>query len=247
MEAVIVDLQPREVTGKAVKRLRKDGIVPAVIHDHGKDSVNVQLEYQLAHNTFVKAGRHHPVQISAQGKKYTALIRNVTRDARYNSITHMVFNAVKANEKVEAEIPIKPRYAEDNDSSPAERAGLIVLTNLDSLKVKALPKDLPDNLEYDAEKLVEIGDHVTVADLKIPSNVEIEAADREHTIATVYEPSALQAKNDALAGEAAEEDVEKVESEHESTLVEGDQKDEPRPGGKQEKEDNSQARNPEKK
>jgi large subunit ribosomal protein L25 len=246
MDSIIVALQPRDVTGKAVKRLRKEGIVPAVIHDHGKDSVNVQVEYQTASNAFSKAGGHHPVQISAHGKKYTAMIKSVTRDARYNAITHMVFNAVKANEKVEAEIPIKPRYAEGDESSPSEQKGLIVLTNLDAVMVKALPKDLPDQLEYDAEKLAEVGDHVTVADLDIPANVEIDI-EPEHAVATVYEPSALQAANDAAGGTADEKDAEKVESDHESTVVEADQKDEPRPGGKQEKEDNSQAQNPDKK
>ena len=82
---------------------------------------------------------------------------------------------------------------------PAERASLIVLTNLESVEVKALPKDLPDVLEYDAEKLVEIGDHVTVADLIIPAGVELETP-LEHAVATVYEPSALQAANDAGGG-----------------------------------------------
>jgi large subunit ribosomal protein L25 len=239
MEDVSVTLEPRQVRGKAVKHLRKDGIVPAVIHDHGKESVIVQGDYQLIYKAYVSAGRHHPVELSADGKKYTALIKSVTLDPKYNSITHVVFNAVKANEKVEAEIPVRPRYAEGDDSTPAERASLIVLNNLETVQVKAFPKDLPDALEFDAEKLVEIGDHVTVADLIVPPGVEIETP-LEQSLATVYEPSALQAANDAAGGSAEPEDVETVESEHESTAEEGSQKDEIRPGGKEEKEDKSQ-------
>ncbi len=165
MESIVLELKPREVTGKKVKNLRKQGIIPAVIHDHGKDSVVVQVDYQAAHKVFVSAGKHHPVQLTAHGKKYTALIRSITRDPKYNSISHIVFNAIKANEKVEAEIPIHAKYAEGNDASPAERQGLIVLGNLETVQVKALPKDLPDFVEYDGEKLVEVGDSVTVADL----------------------------------------------------------------------------------
>jgi large subunit ribosomal protein L25 len=245
MDSVSLALEERKVTGKAVKHLRKAGLVPAIIHDHGKDSVVVQVDYQAAYKAYVAAGRHHPVEISAGGKKYTALIKSITFDPKYNSITHIVFNAVKANEKVEAEIPIHPRYDEGNESTPAERASLIVLTNLETVHVKALPKDLPDFIEYDAEKLVEVGDHVTVSDLNVPAGVEIET-EPEHAVATVYEPSALQAANDAAAGTADEEDVEEVESEHESTAEEGTQKDELRPGGKEEKEDKSQGHNPEK-
>jgi large subunit ribosomal protein L25 len=246
MDSVSLTLETRDVTGKAVKRLRKDGVVPAVIHDHGKESVVVQADYQAIHKAYLAAGRHHPINVSANGKKYTALIKSVTFDPRYNSLTHVVFNAVKANEKVEAEIPIRPKYDEGNESTPAERNSLIVLTNLESVKVKALPKDLPDALEYNAEKLVEVGDHVTVADLVIPDGVELEV-DPEHAVATVYEPSALQAANDAAGGSADEVDASEVESEHESTAEAGTQADEIRPGGKEEKEDMSQGHNPEKK
>jgi large subunit ribosomal protein L25 len=246
MDSVSLALDKREVTGKKVKRLRKEGLLPAVIHDHGKPSVNVQVDYQVAYHAFLAAGRHHPVLLTANGKKYTAIIKSVTRDPKYNALTHIVFNAIKANEKVEAEIPIHPRYAEGNDVSPAERAGLIVLTNLETVQVKALPKDLPDAFEYDGEKLVAVGDHITVADLTIPADVEVETA-ADHTVATVYEPSALQAANDAAGGTADEEDAENVESEHESNAEEGTQKDEIRPGGKEEKEDKSQGHGPEKK
>lgn len=245
MDSITVALEPREVTGKKVKQLRKQGIVPAVIHDHGKESVVVQVEYQAANKAFMTAGKHHPVQITAHGKKYTAIIRNVTRDPKYNSITHIVFNAIKANEKVETEIPIHAKYDEGNDVSPAERAGLVVLVNLEAVQVKALPKDLPDNLLYDGEKLVEVGDSITVADLEIPSGVEVETS-ADHAVATVWEPSALQAKNDSLAGEAEAEDAATVESEHESSAEEGTQEAELRPGGKEEKEDKSQGHNPEK-
>lgn len=239
MDSIVLELLPREVTGKKVKNLRKQGIVPAVIHDHGKDSVVVQVDYQVAHKIFMSAGKHHPVQLTARGKKYTAIIRSVTRDPRYNSISHIVFNAIKANEKVTAEIPIHAKYAEGNEISPAERQGLIVLSNIEAVQVKALPKDLPDFVEYYGEKLVEVGDSVTVADLIIPSGVEVDTPE-DHAVATVWEPGALQAKNDALAGDAVAEEAETVESEHESSATEGTQEPEMRPGGKEEKEDKSQ-------
>jgi large subunit ribosomal protein L25 len=156
----------------------------------------------------------------------------------------MVFNAVNRNQKVEAEIPVRPRYNEGNESSPAERSGLIVLSQLETVQVKAIPTKLPDYLDYDAEQLVEIGDHVTVADLIIPEGVEIET-EPEHAIATVYEPSALAAANDAAGGDAQAE-VEGVESENGSNAEEGTQSDEIRPGGKKEFEDKSEAQKPEK-
>lgn len=202
-DQITLQLNPRDTLGKGVKRLRKDGIVPAVIHDHGKESTHVQAEYQSLYKVFVRAGKHHPVDLAVGDKKFTALIKNVTFDPRLGTITHIVFNAVKGNEKVDAEIPVRARYAEEHDNTPAERSGLIVLSQLDVVAVKALPRNLPDELTYDAEKLVAVGDQVTVSDLEVAEGVEIQT-EAEHVLATVFEPIALAAANEEAAGDAEE-------------------------------------------
>ena len=202
-DSITLALQPREVQGKKVKHLRNEGTLPAVIHDHGKPSINVQGDYVTVHKVWLKAGKHHPVELTAGGQSYTALIKDAAFDPRKHRLTHVVFNAVDRNQKVEAEIPLRPKYAEGNESSPAERSGLIVLSQLESIEVRAIASKLPDFLEYDAEKLVEVGDHVTVADVIVPSGVEVETS-LDHSIATVYEPSALAAANDAAGGDAEE-------------------------------------------
>jgi large subunit ribosomal protein L25 len=244
-DQITLAVETRETIGKGVKRLRRDGIVPGVIHDHGKDSVHIQAEYQALHKVYVTAGKHHPVQLSAGGKKYTTIIKSATFDPRYNSITHIVFGAVAANEKVDAEVPVHPAYAEGNDASPAERAGLIVLAQATTVAIKALSKDLPDQLTYDAEKLVQVGDQITAADLVVPSGVELEV-EPEYVVATVFEPSALAAANDDAGGDAQAGDENRVESENESAAEEGTQADEIRPGGKEQKESKDEGRNPEK-
>lgn len=202
-DSISLELQPREVMGKAVKHLRRDGVVPAVIHDHGKDSIHVQGDYVAMFKVWQQAGKHHPVELTAGDLHFVALIKNADFDPRKHRLTHVVFNAVDKNQKVEAEIPVRPRYAEGNEASPAERSGLIVLSQLDAVEVRAIATKLPDFLEYDAETLVNIGDHATVGDLIVPEGVEIET-EASHTIATVYEPSALAAANDAAGGDAEE-------------------------------------------
>ncbi len=198
-DSINLTLAPRTITGKAVKHLRKQGKVPAVIHDHGKDSIIVEGDSLTLLRAYQQAGKHHPIDIETNGKQYTAMIKTVEFEPRKHQLNHVVFNAVAANQLVEAEVPIEPRYAEDNNASPAEKAGLIVLNNLESVEVEALPKDLPDVIYFDAEKLVEVGDHLSVADLIVPANVTIKT-ESSHAIATVYEPSALAAANDAAGG-----------------------------------------------
>jgi large subunit ribosomal protein L25 len=204
MEEISLELEKREVTGKSVKHLRAEGQVPAVIHDHGKESIIVSGPYLALLKAYQKAGRHHPVSVKADGKQYTALIKSAEFDPKRHELRHVVFNAVEANEKVTAAVPVRIRFAEGNESTPAERASLVVLNQLDEVEVEAVPSKLPEVLEFDGEKLVEVGDQVTVADLVVPAGVVVKA-DPAHPLATVFEPAALQAANDAVGG--TEEDA----------------------------------------
>jgi len=205
-DTISLAVEARTVSGKAVKHLRKDGVVPAVIHDHGKESILVQGGYLDLMRAYQQAGKHHPIELKTPSASYVVLIKTAEFEPRKNQLTHLVFNAVDKNQKVEAEIPIHAQYAEGNESSPAERAGLIVLTQLDAVEVRAIASKLPDVLYYDAEKLVELGDHLTVADLTLPEGVEL-ITDENHAIATVFEPSALAAANDAAGGDATADEA----------------------------------------
>jgi large subunit ribosomal protein L25 len=230
-EKIELTLEPRTVSGKAVRQLRRDGVTPAVIHDHGKDSILVQGDRQLLLKAYLQAGKHHPIALKAGGKNYTALIKTVDFEPKKHTIRHVVFGAVTANEKVEAEVPIHPAYAEGNEASPAERSGYLVISNVSTVIVEAIATNLPDELTYDAEKLVEVGDNITVAELKVPSGVEIKT-EPETVIATVYEPSAIAAANDAAGGDAEESSPE-VPTENGSPADDVDsQAEENQPGGK---------------
>jgi large subunit ribosomal protein L25 len=209
MDELAIVLEKRDVTGKAVKRLREQGLVPAVIHDHGKESIIVMGNYMDLTKAYHKAGKHHPVSLKADGKSYMALIKKVDFSPKKHEMTHIVFNAVKANQTVTAEVPVQIQLDEENDATPAERAGLVVLHQLETVEVEALPKNIPDALFFNGEKLVEVGDHATVADLVVPDGVTVKA-DADHPLATVFEPSALQAANDAAGGT----DDEVTETEH---------------------------------
>lgn len=202
-DTTTLEVQPRDTIGKGVKKLRASDIIPAVVHNHGKESTHIQMDYQTFAKAYRLVGRHQPIELHIGSDKQIAMVRTVTYDPRLNNFTHVVFNAIKANQKVEAAVPVKPRYEGENESSPAERSSLIVLAQLTEVQVRALPRNLPEEIFYDAEKLVEIGDQLTVADLEVPEGVEIET-DPEHVIATVFEPSALAAANEAAAGDAEE-------------------------------------------
>ncbi len=199
-EDILLTLEKREVVGKAVKHLRREGQVPAVIHDHGKESLHVMAPYLDILKAYQHAGKHHPVSLKVGTTEHLALIKDVDFDPKKHQLRHVVFNAIKQNETVEAEIPIII-----SGDIPAEIANLMVLKTLDHVTVEAFPKDLPDELTIDGAKLAEIGDRVTVADLQVPSGVTIKD-DAELMIAVVEEPRVQEEPEaeEAAEGEGAE-------------------------------------------
>ena len=229
-DKITLKVDARDVHGKKVKQLRRDGIVPAVVYGPGMEPVTVQIDQVVMSKVYAAAGKHTPVHITLDGKKKIAMIKDVEVDNVKRRINHVSFHAVRQNKPIEAEVPIR---LVGKGESEAEKAGLIVLQTLDTIEVKALPLDLPDALEVSIAHLKEAGERIIVSDIKIPENVEIvdnddgrsdedmseeeiEAAEANNimnqVVASVWEPSALQAQNEAAAGEA--EDESEVESEN---------------------------------
>jgi large subunit ribosomal protein L25 len=200
-----VKLQQRTVVGKGLNHLRRDGVVPAVIHNHGQESVHVMAPETELTKVYLAAGKHHPLNLEVGSEKYLALIKDAHFDPVKRRLQHVVFQAIRQDEAVEAEVPIRIE-----GDIPAEKVGLMVLHQLDSVEVEALPKDLPDELVVSAEKLAELHDKLTVADLQVPSGVTV-ITDSEHPIATVVETRAMvaeEAEAEPAEGEVGEEGAE---------------------------------------
>lgn len=200
-DTITVELQERTAVRKGLQNLRSQGLVPAVVHNHGEASMHVAGEYTVLNKVYSQAGKHHPVQLKLAGKQHLALIKDVDFEPTKHRMRHVVFQAIKQNEAVEAEIPVN--FAEDIEI-PAEKKSLLVLKQLDHVQVKALPKDLPDELTVDPSTLAEVGDSLSVADLKVPAGVTI-LTEPENQIAIVEMPKDQIAEADAAAASLAED------------------------------------------
>jgi large subunit ribosomal protein L25 len=195
-DSITLKVEERTVEGKAVKQLRAAGLIPAVIHDHGKESRIVMAPHNEIQKVYQQAGKHHPLSITLGKDSYMALIKDVDFDPKKNMLRHVVFNAVKQDEKVETEVPVHLV-----GEIPAEKTGLMVIRSLDHVDIEALPKDLIDSLEVDATSLVAIGDKVFVSDIKPPAGVTI-LTEPEHPIAAVEETKAQMSEDAAEASTA---------------------------------------------
>lgn len=193
-------LSEREKIGKGLNALRSEGQIPAVIHNHGQPSILVMASEKELMQVYKEAGKHHPLNLEVGSDKYLALIKDVHYNPVKHRMQHVVFQAIRAGEKVEAEIPVHLE-----GEIPAEKAGLVVLHQLDTVTVEALPKDLPDEIIINTSGLIEIHDKLTVADLKAPAGVTI-LTEAEHPIATVVETKAQisEESEEEAEGEATE-------------------------------------------
>lgn len=192
---ITLTAQKRELLGKKVKQLRTDGQTPAVVHERGKDSVYVSVPALDFSKAYHAAGKHHAIKLDVDGKKYTTLIKEVVNAPASSSVLHAVFQAIKEDEKVTAEIPLKL-----TGEIPAEKASLLVINNLDHVTVEALPKDLLDVIEVDASSLEEVGNKLHVSDIKLPDTITVKT-EPEQVIATVEMPKDQIAEADAALAE----------------------------------------------
>jgi len=199
-DKVILTVEERTILGKKVKQLRKQGFVPAIVYGSDMQATAVQAETVAATKVWRAAGKHQPVEITLGGKKQLAMIKSADVQPVKRSLRHLSLHVVKGNEKVETEVAV---HVKDSGETPAEKAGLVVLTTVDSVQISALPKNLPDAVEVPGEKLVDAGDHLTVADI-LPIDGVTVLSDPEQIVVTVYEPGALAAANEATGGDATE-------------------------------------------
>jgi large subunit ribosomal protein L25 len=204
VQEISLKLAERTAVGKKAAKLRKEGVIPSVVYGGKSKAVATQSPRMETTKVARVAGKHTPVHLTIDGKKKLAIIKNIDIDPVKHSVRHIAFHTVKQNEAIVTEVPI---VLTGTGESAAEKAGLVILQAIEKVEIKAKPADLPEALEISVAGLNTDEDKLTLADLTLPENVVFADADQDMdlVIANVYEPGALQAANEAAAGEAESE------------------------------------------
>ncbi len=195
-------LEKREVTGKKIKSLRASGLIPSVIYGE-KTPVLTSSEYVATEKVLEKAGYHSPIDLDVAGKKQLAIVKNVQIDPVSRKIVNVEFQAISADEVVEATTPIVIVNFEASDASKIYHFAMTQA--MEEIDVKAKPADLPAELTVDASALKDVDDKITIADIKLPKGVELadKELDSEQVVASLYDPAAEAAEREAEAAEPA--------------------------------------------
>ena len=192
-------LDKREKTGKKLKGLRAEGLIPSVVYGAG-EPVLTASEYVATEKVLLEAGYHSPIDLTIEGKKQLAIVKDVQLDPVSRKIVNVEFHAVSANAAVEATTPIVIINFEASEASKIYHYAMTQA--LEEIDVKAKPADLPKELTIDAANLKEVDDKLVLSDIVLPAGVEL--ADKEmsgdQVVASLYDPAA-----EAAAREAEEE------------------------------------------
>lgn len=178
--------QKREITGRKIKKLRKEGILPANISGRDIESITIQVPTREFMKVYSEVGETGVVNVKIDSKEVPTLIHNVHTDPVSDLPLHADFLQVNLKEKVTATVPL-----EFVGEAPAEKEGVgIVVHQMREIEVEALPTDLPESIEVDISGLSEVDQAIHVSNLKVDrSKVEIKEEDPERIVVSVSAPT----------------------------------------------------------
>lgn len=184
MEKVKLQVNKREATKKAVKKLRLQNLVPAVLYGRGKENLNLEL----SQHDFEKIIREHGttsillLEIEGDGQK-NVLIQELEHHPVTGVVTHIDFYEVSMTEKITTVVPL----VFVGDSVAVIELGGSLITNKDEVEIECLPSNLPHNIEIDISVLADFDSAIHIKDIKVPEGVEIKD-DPEEMVAAVEAP-----------------------------------------------------------
>jgi large subunit ribosomal protein L25 len=216
MEKVVLNAVRRDVIGKQVKALRREGKLPAVIYGRHTEPINILLDTHTASLTLGRMTSSSLVTIAVDGQEFPALVREKQRDYIKNRLLHVDFLAVSLNENIRASVSVNFVGV----SMAVKDYNAVLVTNLQSLEVECLPTDLPERIDVDISVLARPGDGIRVKDVVVSDKVRL--LDDPDTMVAV----ATFAKVEEEAPVAGAEGVAPAESEPELAVERGKKEEE---------------------
>ena len=168
-EEVLINAEKRNVTGKQVKALRRQGLLPGVIYGRHIEAFPIQMDAHDASLILDKLTASSLITIDVDGEKFNVLMRDRQRDVIFGDLLHVDFLVVSLTEKLRATVELKLV----GEAPVADNPEVVVTQVLNAIEIEALPQDLPEVIEVDISTLETVDDEITVADLDLGENIAI--------------------------------------------------------------------------
>lgn len=163
MDILKIPTQPRSGSGtRPAGKLRKQGLIPAIVYGHKKAPVQLSLK----HDVIESALRHHVrlVELELPGGNETALIKEVQHDYLGKGILHVDFARVDKDEKIVIEVEVELK-----GTAPGTSAGVLDQP-LHVLKVECLAAQVPESIRVNISAL-QLDQAIHVKELVLPPGV----------------------------------------------------------------------------
>lgn len=189
----------RTTLGKKSRRLRKDGLIPAVLYGKKVKSIAVAVGYKEFEKIYREAGESTLVSLLIEGKEQGAekenavLFRDPIRHPLTQAFMHVDFYQVPMDEEIRISIPL----VFENESLLVKNGEAVLAKNIYTLEIIALPRDLPHEIKVDLSKLQTIDDMILGKDLALPPGVRV-AAGENFVIASLTLPEAEEVAPEAV-------------------------------------------------
>ncbi len=205
MENLELVAEVREIKGKQVKKLRRQGWIPAVLYGPRRDPVALKVEERALVRLLRQAGIGHLISLRVPGAdgSFTTLIREVQRDHISRRILHVDFQEVVMTEKLVTEVPI----VFEGEAPVVERGAGVLVYGISSVEIECLPGDLIPAVTVDLSVLEEVDQSIHVGDLEVPEAVHIRTDPTEWVVRVLPPRVVAEEAEEVEEEEAAEVEV----------------------------------------
>lgn len=166
-EKIVLEATKRQLTGKQVEQLRRQGIIPAVLYGPEIPPMPIQVNWLELRPTLTQASGSKILDLNVDGETFTVLVREVKRRPIRNDVMHVDFIRVRMNVIMRTEVPITLI----GDIAALEKKGVILIHETTSVNVECMPIDLPSVIHVDISGLKDAGDVILASQLPQISGV----------------------------------------------------------------------------
>ena len=207
-------VKTRQELGKKAKHIRNRGSIPAILYGYGVEPKPVEVDSRVFEKVWKEAGETSLVSLKLEdGSERTVLIHDVSQDVLRDIPVHVDFYAVRMDRELEADIPL----VFTGEAEAVKSLGGILVKVIHELPIRALPKDLPHEIEVDISALRTFEDQIFVKDILLSQGVElrvepdqvivlVEPPRSEEELAAMEQPAEVSLENIELAGKKEKEE-----------------------------------------
>ena len=203
MSVLTLSANSRSVTGRKVRRLRPEGIIPVVIYGGGDPPRNAQVEDAEFERVLRDGGNSQLVKVDLEGEDINVLVREIQRHPVRHNLLHADFYTVNMSETQQVSVPLVTVGA------VTVSADLVMVQSMDSVEIEALPADIPAAIEVDVSRLeTPESPPITVADLPTIVGVSYISDADEPICSLILSRAAISEEEEMEEEELLDTDVE---------------------------------------